>query len=212
MKKTGLTFFVVLTMILISDSTYGDDRTECFLPIDVKNRQSWQALKLTKIGQFRILRKARPNIPAHLHTGIDIKRPRDNYDNEKVFPVMPGKIISMRDDGAYAQIIIEHALQDKKTVWTVYEHISGIIVNVGDFVNPHRPIARFMNKQELDRFGWQFDHFHFEILKIKPRPLNYYAKTPTRFFGTYCLECYTGSDLEKYYYSPKDYFIRQWSL
>lgn len=28
-----------------------------------------------------------------------------------------------------------------------------------------------MNTQELNTYGWQFDHVHFEILKIKPQPL-----------------------------------------
>jgi hypothetical protein len=82
---------------------------------------------------------------------------------------------------------------------------------VGDIVSPHEPIARFMNRQELDRYGWQFDHVHFEVLKVCPRPLKPTNKTPLRFFNTYSLECHTESDLEKYYYDPIAFMEERWA-
>lgn len=176
------------------------------LPIDTKDRQSWAAIALTPIGQFGVLRKARPNVPAHLHTGVDIKRPSTNYFDEYIFPINPGRVISMRDDGPYAQIIIEHRSGNKDPIWSVYEHVSDIQVTIGDTVTPFEPIARFMNKPELDQYGWQFDHLHFEILKHKPRPLKPKTTTPFRLFGTYSLRCYTKMDLDKYYHDPGNYF------
>ncbi|MBT3208540.1 MAG: M23 family metallopeptidase [Bacteroidetes bacterium] len=198
--------FAVFLIIFFSEYLFGQQVFECYLPINIENRQSWETVHLTSIGQFGVMRNARPNVPAHHHTGIDFKRPNDNYENEPIFPIMHGIIISFRDDGPFAQIIIEHNNENQNTVWSVYEHVAGISVSVGDFVNPNYSIARFMNKNELEQYGWQFDHLHFEILKIKPRHLKPNKKIPFRFFGTYCLECYDISDLDKYYYNPMEYF------
>jgi murein DD-endopeptidase MepM/ murein hydrolase activator NlpD len=164
-------------------------------------------LKLTSIGKFGLPRKARPHVLAHLHTGIDIQRPYSNYENEPVFPMAPGIVISKRNDGPYAQLIIEHFLDGEK-IWTCYEHIAGIKVKVRDRVEPKVPIARFMNKKELDTFGWQFDHFHFEVLKVKPMALVPGAKTPERFFNSYSLVCYSEKELEDHFYSPVNFLGR----
>jgi murein DD-endopeptidase MepM/ murein hydrolase activator NlpD len=172
------------------------------LPFLTKDRTSIESAHLTQIGAFGIVRKPRPGIPAHLHTGIDIQRPGENYIDEPIFSIMTGKVISMRDDGPYAQIIIEHEIKNREKFWTVYEHVSGIRVTVGDSVTPIEPIARFMNKEELDRHGWQFDHLHFEILKVKPYPVMPTEDTPYRYFRSYNLECYTQTDLKNYYFDP----------
>lgn len=153
---------LLLTIILFPEHLFCQQAIDCWLPIYSNNRQLWETVQLTSIGPFGVLRRARPNIPAHLHTGIDFKRPNNNYENEYIFPTMSGKIISLRDDGPFSQIIIEHNHIDPKAIWSVYEHVAGIIVAVGDSVGPYHPIARFMNRNELDQYGWQFDHFHFD--------------------------------------------------
>ena len=209
MDRLQRKLLVVFLIIICSDNLFGQQTIDCFLPIYTENRQSWETIHLTSIGQFGVLRKARPTIPAHLHTGVDIKRPNDNYENEFIFPIMPGKIISLRDDGPFAQIIIEHNQRDQKPIWSVYEHVAEITRTVGDVVNPYEPIARFMNTNELEQYGWQFDHLHFELLKRRPRHLKPTERTPLRFFGTYSLECFNKSDLEKHYYNPKVYFKSQ---
>lgn len=173
------------------------------LPIDVADRGSVTSLELSGIGKFGLLRKERPDVPAHYHTGIDIKRPGENYQNEPIFPIFEGIVISKREDGPYAQLIIEHETSHK--FWTVYEHIAGIKVDLFDNVSPDDPIARFMTKNELDRHGWQFDHFHFEILKIPPIELKPNKTTPERLFASYSLVCYTKDDLDKYFYNPLDF-------
>ena len=99
------------------------------------------------------------------------------------------------------RIIIEHREQNTKT-WTVYEHISGIRVNAGDEVRPDRPIARFMNTDELNKYGWKFDHLHFEVMKMPPVKLKPLAANPQRFFNSYGLVCYSEKDLEEHYYDP----------
>jgi len=173
-----------------------------FLPI---NNADNKTIRLTDIGSFGLLRSARPDVPAHLHTGIDIRRPSDNYSNALIYPITRGKVISKRDDGPYAQLIIEHTMHGKK-LWTVYEHIAGIFVSSGDSLSPDMPFARFMNREELNRYGWQFDHFHFEILKIKPVILETDTRLPERHFNSYTLRINNYKDLEKYFYDPIVFF------
>lgn len=183
----------------------------CLLPVDSENRSSVTELQLTRIGGFGVPRKARPKVPAHLHTGIDIQRPHRNYRDEPIFPVLDGKVISVRDDGPYAQIIIEHEIDNGFEIWTVYEHIAGITVTAGDSAFTNQPVARFMNLEELNRYGWQFDHVHFEILREAPRPLLVDPELPSRFFASHNLECYTSEDLDRYYFDPIE-FMQQLML
>jgi len=209
-SKQFVLFYIVILCCFSPNILKSGDKLEWYLPFNAKNRQSWEEVRLTNIGEFGLTRKARPTVPEHLHTGIDFKRPTDNYVDAPVYPAAIGKVISMRDDGPYAQIIIEHNMQNQK-VWTVYEHIAGINVEYGQFVKPEYPIARYMNKAELDQYGWQFDHFHFEIMKKKPRPVAPDKKRPFRFFFTYCLVCYNRLVLDKRYYSPKEFLQARWS-
>ncbi len=184
---------VLLIAILLQDGI--------FLPLDLGNRRDVSKIKLTGIGGFGTERKARPNVPAHYHTGIDIKRPSDNYDFAPIFPIAEGEVISKRTDGPYANLVIEHMIEGKR-VWTLYEHIAGITVHVGDVVKPSTPVARFMNRDELSRYGWQFDHFHFEVIKVQPLKIQPTAKNPERCYHSYTLICYSRDDLNKYYIDP----------
>lgn len=181
-------------------------KPDFYLPIQVKNRTDWSLVKLTSIGQYRLVRKSRPEVPQHLHTGIDFARPSDNYKFEPIFPVYNGTVISIRDDGPFAQIIIQHKMNNLQ-FWTVYEHVSGIKVSIGDEVNPANPIARFMNRNELDRFGYQFDHFHFEVLKNKPLKIHPAKKLPQRQYSAPTLTCYSETDLMKNYYNPELFLL-----
>jgi hypothetical protein len=59
-----------------------------------------------------------------------------------------------------------------------------------------------MNKDELNKNGWQFDHFHLEILKVRPIPLMPIEGYPERFFKSYSLICFSVEDLNRYYFNP----------
>ncbi len=205
-----LLFIFAILFYIYPHTLMSKDRLEWYLPFNAENRQSWEEVRLTKIGDFGLIRKARPTVPEHLHTGVDIKRHSNNYVDEPVYPAAIGKVISLRDDGPFAQIIIEHKMENQNKVWTVYEHIAGINVVYGQFVNPEYPIARYMNKDELDKYGWQFDHFHFEVMKMKPKPISPDKNKPFRFFYTYCLVCFDQTDLGKRYYHPKEFLQNQW--
>ena len=198
-----------LLSLLLTVSFRSDTNDSIYLPIQTSDRQSLNDVPLTPIGQFGILRDARPHVPAHYHTGIDIMRPHTNYKDEPIFPVARGVVMSKRDDGPYAQLILEHNLK-QLTFWTLYEHISGITAEVGEPVYPHLPVARFMNESELNTYGWQFDHFHFEILKTEPLKVEYDPSKPDRYFGSYTLMCYTEADLNTYFYNPIEFFEYFW--
>jgi hypothetical protein len=145
-------------------------KSQLFVPVELANRKDVSLIKLTEIGEYGLHRKSRPGILEHYHTGIDIKRPNNNFLNEPIYPIAKGKVISKRDDGAYANIMIEYNLNNIK-FWTLYEQVAGIVIGVNDYVTPDKPIARFMNQPQLNGYGWPFDHFHLEILRIKPLPI-----------------------------------------
>lgn len=203
--------WLALSCIFWSAIGIAGERSDRWLaPVALPDRSSWDGVWLTSNGYFGLIRKARPTVPAHLHTAIDIGRPSGNYDHEPVYPAAAGRAISIRSDGPFAFIILEHRLDSGDTVWTVYEHIAGIGVALGDRVPPDRPIARFMNTAELERYGRQFDHLHFEVLKVRPRPLRPLPNMPFRLFSAYTLECYTAEDLMTYYHDPVDFLSSRW--
>lgn len=206
--KRYLLFFVIF--FLISGFQVRSQGEIFLLPIHTKNRQSFEQIELTHIGEFGMMRKARPGIPAHHHTGIDIKRPNNNYNEEPVFSISKGEVISMRNDGPFAQIIIQHQLDETTIIWSIYEHIAGIKVVTGDIVDCNIPIARFMNTNELNQYGWQFDHLHLEILKIPPVKREPKPNQPYLYFRTYNLECYSEDDLFSRYFYPHEFFKMMW--
>ncbi|MCK5169460.1 MAG: M23 family metallopeptidase [Bacteroidales bacterium] len=197
LRFTGL----LISILIVSNKTFCQ---EYYLPINIYDRTELSLVQLTEIGSFGEQRKMRPGIPAHLHTGIDIKRPAQNYINESIFSIGEGIVISVRDDGPYAQIIIEHTNRNV-LFWAVYEHIAGIKVEVGDLIDENTQIARFMSKSELNKYGWQFDHFHFEILKISPKKIKPKNTQPQHIFNTYNLVCYTFNELNMFYYNPLEF-------
>lgn len=196
---------ILCTMVLVNAATQS-----WYLPIGGSNRQSSHGIELTAIGTFGLMRKARPGIPSHHHTGVDFKRPTENYTDEPIYPAAKGEVISLRDDGPYAQIIIEHAMSDSAKLWTVYEHVAGIAVQLHEQVDPQKPIARFMTSAELNEYGWQFDHVHFEVMKVAPPARTPDIKRPYLHFGTYCLICYTEKELYQYYYHPLEFLTGRW--
>ncbi len=191
---------IYLLMILITTLSW-----LILIPIQSTGRHYIHDIKLTEIGSFGMLRKERPGVPAHYHTGTDIKRPTANCQNEPIFPIAEGRVISKRTDGPYAQLIVEHHL-GSQSIWSLYEHVAGIRVGLNDWVSPHEPMARFMSQQELSRYGWQFDHLNLEVLKVRPIALKSDPKHPKRRFGSYSLVCYTQTDLNRYFLNPLDFF------
>ncbi len=196
---------VLLVILLVAADSAP---AQWLLPVNVSARSALSDLRLTPIGRFGILRKARKGIPAHLHTGIDIKRPGKNYHAEPVFPASKGIVISLRSDGPFSQIIIEHKDKMFGKLWTVYEHVGGIRCTLGQTVFPGNAIARFFSREELDRHGWQFDHLHFEIMKYPPPAVLRRDDLPYRRFTTYALTCYTENQLHTRLLDPILFFSK----
>jgi murein DD-endopeptidase MepM/ murein hydrolase activator NlpD len=191
------TLFYLLIPFLFSSSF----AQTWYIPANYKNVTNVNQIRLTKIGDFGLLRKARPGVPKHYHTGIDIQRPDTNYVNEPIFPACSGEIISIIDNGPYSQMIIEHKLETD-TLWTVYEHFHVLKKEIGLKVTPVDTIGYYFNKTELNKHGWQFDHFHFEVNKIKPMPINPTKENPKRYFKSYCLICYNEKQLNERLFNP----------
>lgn len=192
-------------LVLLFIGTVSTDRL--YLPVHVTDRTNASLISLTNIGQYGLKRKARPTVPSHYHTGIDIKRPTSNYINEPVYAAGKGRVISVRNDGPFSQVIIEHDFNNDIS-WTVYEHILGITCHAGDNVTENTVVARFFNKSELEKYGWQFDHLHFEILKAKPLKVKKNVRFPEYYYQTYAVTCYSVDDLCKRTVNPMEYFKR----
>jgi len=202
--KLALQSSVVLVVLMFFVSA--NATAQWFLPVQSAARASATEIKLTPIGQFGLMRKARKGIPAHLHTGIDIMRRGQNYIDEPVFPASEGIVISVRDDGPFAQIIIEHEDRLLGKLWTVYEHVSGIRCSLGQKVYSQDTIARFFSREELNYYGWQFDHLHFEVMKAPPLTVQRRKELPHFRFTTYALTCYTREQLEERMIDPMRMF------
>jgi hypothetical protein len=187
MIQTRLLFIVILSTTCFA---------QWYLPAQYGGVTDIDSVKLSKIGAFGLVRKARPGIPEHFHTGIDIRRPGSNYLCEPVFPASSGRMASIVDNGPFSQIIIEHAF-DNDTLWTVYEHVHVLKKEINLQVSPFDTIAWYFNRDELNRYGWQFDHFHFEIMKIRPPRCKAGADNPFRRYYTYALTCYTRKTLDE---------------
>ena len=174
------------------------------IPIQAPDRQSIRFIKLTEIGEFGLERVERKEVAAHLHTGIDIKRGNGNYLHAPIFPIDGGTVISKREDGPFAQLIIEHD-QGDLLYWTVYEHIAEIRVDLFQKVDSDTQIARFYNTTELDEYGWQFDHFHFEVLKKRPIQIKPTKSNPDRLFYSHTLACFNERELMNNFYHPLEF-------
>lgn len=199
----------LMAALLMGEAT-AEGASEWYLPIAVEDRQSLKEVRITRIGDFGRPRKARPEARAHLHAGLDFMRP-GGYDREAgIFPIGPGTVISMRDDGPFAQIIVAHGGKEKDGPWSVYEHVAGITVRPGDIVTPRLPMARFMTGAELDRYGWQFDHLHLEVLRRAPKPVRPTERNPHRRFLSPNLDCLDKAELARGYFDPGRFLDSAW--
>lgn len=172
------------------------------LPVNHIDVDNIRKIHLTDIGSFGALRTARHHVPRHYHTGIDILRPTDNYQNEPVFPALEGKVVSLVDNGPYSQVILEHFWQGKP-YWTVYEHFQLRPLRVGQPVLRTDTLGFFFGKDALNRFGWQFDHLHFEINRLQPMAVKPDPQHPQRFFLSYAVRCYTLKELHTHLLDPE---------
>jgi len=200
----------ILIFVMLLSAAF-DSFSQWYIPANYTNTDKPEEIKLTQIGGFGLLRKARPNVPAHYHTGIDIRRPGTNYFNEPVFPARDGEVVSIIDDGPYSQVVMKHVYENS-IYWTVYEHIRVNVKEIGKKLTVHDTIGFFFNRSELDKYGWQFDHFHFEIIRVEPVVFIPNKKYPLRHYRTYAITCYTKEELNTRLESPLQFLKGKLSI
>ncbi len=175
-----------------------------YLPINVENRKIFKQSYLTNVGDFGIWRKPYNGLKGHYHTGIDFKNPGKSVgDLQPIFACAEGKVISIYSHGPSSTIIISHNLGNKY-VYSVYTHVSNIVVLPGDTVDHYTVIASFIDKPHLDTWGEYLNHLHFEILKIRPKYAGKYKGYDT--YSSYSVSCFTKRDLFEKFYNPEIFF------
>jgi murein DD-endopeptidase MepM/ murein hydrolase activator NlpD len=180
----------ILLQILIAIPLYA----QWYIPANYRGITDPQKVQLTEIGAFGLLRKARPAVPAHYHTGIDIVRPDSQYYKQPIFPAKEGVVVSIYDNGPFSQIVIKHT-DNNINYWTVYEHLHVKIRKINIPISPFDTIGYYFCKDELNRYGWQFNHFHFEILKIEPPRIQMIKDNSLRYYKTFGIVCFTREEL-----------------
>lgn len=168
------------------------------LPLRTDSRKDLKSVFWEHDAHFLAKRKG-----GHFHTGIDIMNPKGGLC-EKIFAASRGEVVSIYTIEPNRGVMIKHILPSRETVYSVYVHVTNVQVKIGDIVTSDTVIATLMDKQQLNNFGWEYNHLHFEILK-KPR---------TCEIGkilSYSTKCRTIKEVEKHFYNPIDFLQSMWN-
>ncbi|MGE3063305.1 MAG: M23 family metallopeptidase [bacterium] len=205
-KNKGLISFLLFALFL---PLLGDFFADVFyLPISVEERRIFKSEYISPAGEFGIWRKPYKKIRGHYHTGIDLKNPgRMSGALEPVFSCANGIVLSASSSKSSSYVIIEHNLRSGDKVYSVYTHISDIMVSPGDSVNHLSVIGSFIDYQKLDKWGEYLNHIHFEMLKTRPKTAGF--ANNREIFSSYSIDITKKSDIEKFFYDPKIFFIRK---
>lgn len=164
------------------------------LPLETKTRKNLVSLSLGKNAGFMAKRNK------HLHTGIDIV---NHGPGEKVYAASAGEVVSIYAREPNKAVMIQHKLPSGESVWTVYVHVTRIEVGVGDIVSKNTVLAHLMNRDQLNEYGWVYNHLHFEVLK-KPR-INHIGK-----YLSYSTRCRTEEEVERHFFDPVKFLENVW--
>lgn len=162
------------------------------LPLKTVDRQDWSTVRLEPDAHFKSLRAPFGPVKLHYHTGIDLQNGSVIEPGEPVYAIAAGKVIAIEDPPPQRKIVIEHVLPDENRIWSVYYHIIGEQVQVGDRVDTETIIARIMNASELDTYGWEYNHVHLEIMKKLSPPVSEYYERKT-------FTCYSAAEVDAYF-------------
>ena len=168
------------------------------LPINTVDRSDWSTVTLEHDAHFKALRAPFDSVKLHFHTGVDLQNGKDIQAGEPVYAIAAGKVIAIEDPPPQRRITIEHLLPNRRKVWSVYIHIIDEKVKVGDTVNSETAIAQLMNTAELEYYGWDYNHVHLEIMKQLPPFV-------AEFYQRKTFSCYTITEVDKYFYDPKEF-------
>jgi murein DD-endopeptidase MepM/ murein hydrolase activator NlpD len=157
---------MAISILLISFSVFifGTEHTqiltsnlEYIVPIG-NYRTDYTKFNNKIIGKYGDYRGS--NVPGHKHSGIDIK----GDFNDPVYSIGKGTVTHIFRSFPHKTIYIQHRDGKGMPFYSVYIHVEGIKVKVGDRVTKNIIIARIFNKEELmsSYFGTP-PHLHFEI-------------------------------------------------
>ena len=167
------------------------------LPLSISPRKGLNALYRLKNAGFLDKRFG------HLHTGIDLINPRGG-PGEKVYAAASGRIVSIYAKEPHLSVMIRHRLPSKETIWTVYVHVTKVKVKVGDLVSNDTIIAHLMDKSQLNKYGWEFNHLHFEVLK-------YPRMSEAGQYLSFSARCKTKKEVEEHFYNPVTFLQKMWA-
>ena len=170
------------------------------IPLDIHSRKDFNRLYVGNNSDFLAKRSA-----GHLHTGIDISDD-SRKPGRKVFAAATGKVVSIYAVEPHRAIMIQHILPSETTIYSVYVHVTDIKVSIGDIVDNSSHIANLMNRKQLDLYGWDFNHLHFEILR-EPR-----IQEDTGKYLSFSTKCKTEEAVMKHFYNPELFLKEMWSL
>lgn len=207
MKKNKVLFLIFLSIFLFL-KTFPELVTDIFyLPIDVENRRVLKPSYINSSGDFGIWRKPYRGINGHYHTGIDFKNPGNKKGAlEPIFSCGVGIVKSVIKNGPSSTVIIEHTLRNNRKVYSVYLHISDIMVSPNDTVDEKTVLGSFIDYKKLDKWGEFLNHLHFEMMKVPPKFVG--MDRGDSIFNSYSIEIKKKNIIDDYYFDPKIFFIR----
>jgi murein DD-endopeptidase MepM/ murein hydrolase activator NlpD len=170
------------------------------IPLDVERRTDFGLIKWEKDAYF-----LSPRIGGHLHTGVDLMKYNQDA-GAKVYATSAGRVVSIYAREPNKSIMIMHKLTTGESIYSVYAHITDVQVSVGDTVDSNSFIAHLMNVEQLDKYGWKFNHVHFEILKKEPRV------GETGNLLSYSVLCRTKEQVDQHFYNPVSFLKEKWQI
>ncbi len=193
---------MLLAAIYATKTFYLEAAKEWKIPYQAADRQDLSNLYLEPDAGFKAQRPTYDGIPSHLHTGVDLQLKSPGGPGEPIYAIAKGQVVQIADPPPLRRIVIRHRLPNGRSVWSVYLHIIGEKVAVGDWVTPETIIARRMNNAELDFMGWEYNHLHLEIMKSPPFRVNDTFKRKTYI-------CRTEAEVDKYFIDPIKFLKQQ---
>lgn len=174
------------------------------LPLDTGDRTNWHSIAFESDAYFMASRRNSYNNQPRLHTGIDMQNGGEagtrGGPGELVYSMGPGIVLGTFDRLPNRRVVIEHTFENAPKVWTAYVHINESLVSPGEWVDAYSPIARRMNRQELRRYGEQYNHVHIEVMKKLPPIVNGQYQWMT-------FHCYAPKQVQEYFYNPKTFLL-----
>lgn len=184
-------------------------QSEWLLPLDTGDRTDWSTLLFEHDANFKDYRKTwNPRKPRR-HTGVDLQNGGDwgrlGGPGEAVYAMGPGRVFGIYGKPPNRRVIIAHQLPSGKKFWSCYLHVEAIRVRPGQRVDAWTVIARRLNSRELRKYGRDYNHLHFEILRRLPPWRNHKYRWMSQY-------CYSTKQVDRYFHNPETFLKQLWEI